>query len=86
MTGAQTLIYTTAIALSTTGVMSAIAGWVLPQPMIQGTALAVILGVAISAWLVLALWIADTRHAAKVAEQKRRASAVTYTHLGRARG
>lgn len=86
MTGAQTIIYTAAIGLSTTGAISTIAGWVVPQPMIHGAALTVVLGAAVAAWLVLVLWTADTRHAAKAAERKRRESAVDYTRLGRTRG
>jgi tetrahydromethanopterin S-methyltransferase subunit E len=86
MTGAQTIIYTAAITLSTMGAISTVAGWVVPQPMIHGAVLAVILGAAVAAWIMLVLWIADTRHAAKVAEQKRRESAADYTRLGRTRG
>lgn len=86
MTGAQTIIYTAAIGLSTTGAMSTIAGWVVPQPLIHGAALAVILGAAVATWLVLLFWVAGTRRAARIAEQKRRAGAVEYTDLGRALG
>lgn len=83
MTGAQRIMYTTAIALSALGIMSTIAGWVIPQPMIQGAVLAIVIAGALTAWIVFIFSIVDTRRAVRIAEQKRLVGAVQYTGLGR---
>ena len=86
MTGAQTLIYTAAIALSTLGAGAVIAHWVIPQPMIQGSSLTLVIGGAVAAWLTFAAQIVEDHRTVRAAEKDRRAKAAEYTDLGGAVG
>lgn len=83
MTGTQTMIYTAAVALSTLGIAATIAGWLVPQPVFSCAALAVVDSSAFAAWLVFVPWVASSRRVAKMANQRRRASAMEYTKFSR---